>query len=116
MFNRMLAICSIISVAVLVAMLYFTTPAEIGPLGVLVFFVLLYVVFFGLAVGGVKIFYKLIRKRGRLERKDYIYGAIIAFGPIMMLLMQSFGSLNLLTTGLILLFVILGCFLVNKRV
>ena len=50
----------------------------------------------------------------QMGRKGYLYAAIIAFGPIMVLLVQSLGALSPFTVGVIALLVFLVCFLVSK--
>lgn len=111
--KHLIPVLSLTAVAVLLAMLNFTTPTGVGPLGVLVFFVAIYLLMFGIANLLVGIFMKLLgRNKGR---RRYLYSAILAFGPIMLLLAQSLGSISPLTVGLTLVFVILGCFLVAKR-
>ena len=96
-------------------MLNLTAPAEIGPLGVLVFFTMVYIVIFGLATGVIALMRRVTGSGSGMKRKDYLFAAIIAFGPIMLLLVQSFGSLSLWTVALVLIFVGLGCFLISKR-
>lgn len=113
MSKRLIPVLSLFAAVVLLVMLNFTTPTGIGPLGVLVFFTMFYVLMFGLAVGIVKIFAKLLGKP--MRRKEYLYGVVVAFGPIMLMLAQSLGSVSLLTIALTVLFVLLGCFLVSKR-
>ncbi len=111
--KHLIPVLSLTAVAVLLAMLNFTTPADVGPLGVLVFFIAIYLLMYGIACLIVGIFMKLLgRKKGR---RLYLYSAILAFGPIILLLAQSLGSISLLTIGLTLVFVVLGCFLVAKR-
>lgn len=111
--KHLIPVLSLIAAVILLVMLNFTTPAGIGPLGVLVFFTAVYVLVLGIAVALVKIFLKITGKK--IGRKSYLYGAVIAFGPIMLLLAQSLGSMSPLTVGLVAAFVFLGCFLVNKR-
>ena len=50
------------------------------------------------------------------KRKERYYAAMISFGPIMLLLVQSFGSLNIITGAGVVFFVALGCFVIKKRV
>lgn len=111
--KRLIPVLSLLAAVILLVMLNFTTPTGIGPLGVLVFFTTFYVLMFGLAVGIVRIFAKLMRKQ--MGRKEYLYVVVIAFGPIMLMLAQSLGSISLLTVALTVIFVLLGCFLVSKR-
>ncbi len=113
MLRRLIPVFSLLAAVILLVMLNFTSPTEIGPFGVLVFFTTFYVLVFGIAVGIVKIFAKLMGKQ--MGRKEYLYGVVIAFGPIMLMLAQSLGSISILTVALTVLFVLLGCFLVSKR-
>ena len=55
-------------------------------------------------------------KRTGLSNKDYLYSAVLAFGPIMLLMARSFGVINLWTISLIVIFLALAEFLVYKRV
>lgn len=111
--KHLIPVLSLIAAVILLTMLNFTTPAGIGPLGVLVFFTAVYVLMLGIAVALVKLFLKMTGKQ--VGKKSYMYGTMIAFGPIMLLLAQSLGSMSPLTVGLTVVFVLLGCFLVSKR-
>lgn len=115
MLNRLILLVSLVAVIILLAMMNLTTPTEIGPSGVLVFFLLIYVVMFGVCTGAVAVFRKMTRAKGKMGRKQYFYAAVMAFAPLMMLLIQSFGSVNLLTVALLAVFVAVGCFVINKR-
>ncbi len=114
--NRIVAIISIVGLAALSVMLMATSPTEIGPFGVLVFFTTLYATIFSLIAIAMRFFYRLALSRTNFRPKDYLYSAVLAFGPIMMLLARSFGAVNLWTTTLIVLFLALAEFLVAKRV
>ena len=112
--NRIISYITIVGLAVLVFMTLFTSPTEIGPFGVLLFFTTLYI--FGVISVAMRIFYKLAFNRPEFHRKDYLYAAVAAFGPIMLLMARSFGAINLWTISLIALFLFLAEFLVAKRV
>ena len=114
--NRIILTSSIIGLAVLLLMLIFTSPTEIGPLGVLLFFTTLYIVCFGIITMLTHWFIKLAFRKTTLRSKDYLYSAVLAFGPIMFLMARSFGAINLWTTSLIIIFLILAEFLVYKRI
>ena len=114
--NRIISIVSIIGLAVLTIMLAFTSPTEIGPFGVLLFFTTVYVVTFGIVTLLMQTFMRLAFKKDTFKSKDYLYAAVLAFGPIMFLMARSFGAINLWTTGLIFLFIFLAEFLVAKHV
>ena len=114
--NRVIVTTSIIGLAALIIMLVFTSPTEIGPIGVLLFFTTVYVVLFGVASFSIQTFKRLAFKKPNLRNKDYLYSAILAFAPIMFLIARSFGAINLWTSGLIIAFVLLAEFLVYKRI
>lgn len=113
MLRRLILVTSLLAAVLLLLMMNFTTPAGIGPLGVLLFFLMIYLVMFGVAFLLVAIFTKITGKR--IGKRTYLYAAVIAFGPIMLLLAQSLGTVSWLTVGLMAVFVLLACFLVNKR-
>ena len=114
MFNRLMLFLSIVSVIVILAMINLTTPTSVGPLGVLVFFTMIYVAIYGVINLIVVAFMKANGKKGG-ERKNHYYAAMISFGPIMLLLIQSFGSLSIITIMMTVVCVMLGCFVINKR-
>lgn len=111
--KHLISVLSLLSAVILLTMLNFTTPVGVGPLGVLVFFVAVYILMFGIAYTLVKMFTRM--SGHNLSRKSYLYSAVIAFGPIMLLLAQSLGSMNVVTVVLMVIFVILACFLISKR-
>ena len=103
--NRIISVISIVGLAALILMLVFTSPTEIGPFGVLLFFTTVYVVTFGIVTLLMQTFVRLAFKKDTFKNKDYLYAAVLAFGPIMFLMARSFGAINLWTTGLIFLFI-----------
>lgn len=115
MLNQLILLISLAAFIVLVAMINLTTPAEVGPLGVLVIFTAIYAVVLGVATAIIFLFRRTMGKKNGMRKKDYCYAAVMAFGPIMLILMQSFGSISFFTVLLVAVFVLLGCFLVNKR-
>lgn len=110
--KRLIPVLSLLAAIVLLLMLNFTTPASVGPLGVLAFFIACYVLVLGIVLIVVKIFMKLGGKQ--MGHKGYLYAAVIAFGPIMILLVQSLGSLSPVTVGMVVMVVLLVCFLISK--
>lgn len=110
--KHLIPVMSLFSAIILLLTMNFTTPAGVGPLGVLVFFTACYMLVLGISVALVKLFRKLMGKP--MGNKGYLYAAIIAFGPIMILLVQSLGSLTPLTIVLVVLLILLVCFLVSK--
>ena len=114
--KRVVMIVSIAGLAALIAILTLTTPTDTGPLGVLLFFTTLYLTIFGIITLVMQAFYKVALGKNTFRKKDYFSAAVIAFGPIMLLMARSFGAINLWTVSLIFIFVFLAEFLVIKRV
>ena len=114
--NRVIIGMTIIGLAALILMLQLTSPTEMGPSGVLLFFTTIYVTIFGIFTLLMQAFFRIALSRDQLRNKDYLYSAVLAFGPIMFLMARSFGAINLWTTTLILVFLTLAEFLVYKRV
>ena len=113
--NRIVSFIGIAGLAVLILMLEFTSPTEIGPFGVLLFFTTVYIIAFSIIAFLMQSFMHLAFKKEEFRSKDYLYSAVLAFAPIMFLMACSFGAINLWTTGLIGLFIFLAEFLVAKR-
>lgn len=114
--KRTIYVITGIGLAALFLMLNVSSPTEIGPFGVLLFFTTLYVAFFGIMTLLLQAFKRLAFKQESLKRKDYLYSAVLAFGPIMLLMARSFGAVNLWTGTLTIAFLALAEFLVYKRI
>lgn len=112
-----------VAIAVL---LQVTHPDMVGPVGVLAFFVLLYVA----VTSGVFLLLELGRKlllrfvqagKWRLycqeisDIKLYYYASVIALAPIILLGMQSVGGIRLMEGVLVVIFEILALVYVSKR-
>ena len=118
--DKAFVLMSLLALIFLVTVVNLTTPSEIGPLGVLVFFTLVYLTCLGVTVILSKGFLMLMQKtrRGRMQAnlgKSYYYGSVLAFVPMILIFMRSFGELNLLEVALAVLFAIVGCFYISKR-
>ncbi len=114
--NRVIYSISIVGLAALILMLNLLSPTEIGPLGVLLFFTTVFITFFGIIVFLFQTFIKLAFKRNKMHNKEYLYCAIFTFAPVMFLMARSFNSINLWTSSLITLFIILTEFFIYKKV
>ena len=111
--KRLIPGLTLLAAVILLVMLNFTTPAGIGPFGVLVFFTTFYVFVLGIVVFLVKMFVWMLGRK--MSRRDYLCAAIIAFVPVMLSLMRSVGALSRWTVGVMVICVALWCFLINKR-
>ncbi|MBR1874981.1 hypothetical protein IJ798_01195 [Candidatus Saccharibacteria bacterium] len=115
MLNRLILFISIIAAVILASMLFFTTPADLGPLGIFVFFVMVYLVMLGITTLVVSLFVKLVLKKKEMNWKDYADAGILAFWPVMVLVFISVGSANMLFSLIgATVFVFLSIFLIRK--
>jgi hypothetical protein len=96
--NRVFLFMSIVAAVILAAMLFFTTPAGLGPLGIFAFFVMTYVVVLGIMTVLIQIFVRFVYKRKKMNWKDYADAAILAFWPVMVLVFISLGASNLVVS------------------
>lgn len=102
-----------------------TRPFSIGPIGVLLFFILLYfsivcfvyILLFFLQQVAVRIvmgsWRTIIADTPAL--KMYYYASVLSLGPVMLLGIQSMGSVGILEAGLMLVFQVIALFYIYKR-
>jgi len=125
MWIKIAAISSFVSILVLVVVLNTTEPTNIGPVGVLAVFALIYIAFVGIFVLLIKalsyIFAKIPRLLGTKkyeqlsDKKIYYYGSVVASTPVLLIGMQSIDKLGIYDVALVLLFVSMACFYISKR-
>lgn len=127
MLQRTIAIISGLSLCLLIILLTTTTPATAGPFGVLVIFISAYLAFLGLVsfflYGGWRIAGRLARATGRKKpieplpfQRAYYFSTIIAAAPVMLLGLQSVGSVSIYEFILVVVFVVIGCVYVSRRI
>lgn len=116
-----------IILAILFLVLFYTDPASAGPVGILAVFVLIYMIFLViisyLILFTIKTTNKLRKHFGLKHTGDgpslynsFLYGSVIALGMIVLLGRNSLGSVGLFESILVITFVLIGCFFVNKQV
>lgn len=117
---------SIGALVVLMALLYTTTPATIGPLGLLLVFIMIYTLVlgvltffvFGLSRLGTRLSGVLSLSRPLQSltlKRAYYYCSVIALAPVMLLGMQSVGAIGIYEVVLVVLFTIIACVYIAKR-
>ena len=126
MVGKFIAASGLIAVVLLTIVLQITTPATIGPLGLLFVFIKLYVAslstltffIFGTSRVAERLAGSLtVRRplRSLTLQQAYYYGSVVALAPEMLLGMQSVGAVGVYETILVLLFAVLGCVYIAKR-
>ena len=125
--HTLIALTALASLCLLVFILDTTTPLTAGPLGILVVFVLAYVLsvmviayfIYWISILANRISSVLISRKPFeiLElRKSYYYSSVISAAPVMLIGLQSVGSVGFYEIFLVSLFVIIGCLYISKRV
>lgn len=122
MLEKVLAIAALIAFALLSAITQSTTPSTIHPFGILLVFILLYVLALGvltfLLYGIIHLLQQFVRSRAQKHaftfKRAYVYGLVLALAPIMMVGMASIGRLGAYEILLICTFEAVICFYVNR--
>ncbi len=123
---KILGAVTLLSLGVLGILLFQTNPSTITPLGILFVFLLFYtstlgVVTFFLYFGS-RILDRLVRPVSKIkirilsEREAYLFGSVLAIAPIILLAMQSVEAVGLVDAGLVILFELLACFYIWRRI
>lgn len=126
MLGRLVAIVSLVAVVSLFVLLHMTTPATIGPLGILIVFILMYASALGvltfLLYGGSKLLVKLSRSvtvRQPLEPlslgRAYYFSSAIALAPVILIGMESVGGVSFYELALVIIFVVIACVYIARR-
>lgn len=126
MLARILGILTGVSVVVVALITTSTLPSGIGPFGILVLFIAMYIATLGIVtfciLGLSRLTARLSRTAGLSKpvetlalKESYYYGTIIALGPVMLIGMQSVGGIGVYEFGLVLTFTVLGCVYVARK-
>ena len=126
MLQRVIALITIASLCLLSLMLVFTTPASAGPFGLLVIFVSAYLTCLGLIsfflYGASRILAQTttgFTLKKPIQpwpfRRAYYYSTILAAAPVMLIGLQSVGSVGVYELILVILFEVIGCLYITKR-
>lgn len=124
--GRAISISLVVSVVLLSVLLESTKPATIGPLGILVVFILMYISVLGaltfLLFGVSKIVGKVYSSVGVKKpvealtlRRSYYFSSVISLAPVMLIGMQSVGEVSIYDALLVGLFVLVSCVYISKR-
>lgn len=126
MFGRVIAISTLVSVFILAVLLMTTTPATIGPLGILIVFILMYMSALGvltfLLYNSSKVaarFSTVYTVRRPLQAmslsRAYYFSSVIALVPVMLIGMQSVGEVGFYEVVLLIVFTVVACIYLAKR-
>jgi hypothetical protein len=123
MLAKTLALSTLSAFVILSALLQSTTPSTIHPLGILVIFILLYVVALGVLTFCLYGCWSLVVKttaRTSLKhditlQRAYYFASVLALAPVMLIGIRSIGRTSVYDTVLVILFEIIACFYITRR-
>jgi hypothetical protein len=127
MLKKVIAIITIISAIILAVLLNATAPATAGPFGILALFICAYLFLLGLMTYVLAVVSRLIARLSIVFtvkrpiaalpfRRAYYFSTIVAAAPIMLIGLQSVGAVTIYEFLLVLLFVVIGCLYIAKRI
>ncbi len=126
MLGRILISATVIAFILLVAIFQVTIPGNIGPLGILSVFILLYTIALGLVtflIFGVSAFLRktinIFAAKKPMQpltlTHSYYFASVISLGPIMLLGIHSVGELGFYDVLLVIIFIVISLIYVAKR-
>ncbi len=127
MFIRLLSLAGLVSTGLLLFIMTTYEPSSVGALGILAVFFLGYVVILCSLTILLLIFVYLLRRiRSKVRilskiqqlsvKAIYYYSSVLALAPVIIISLRSVGEVSFYETSLILLFEILGCLYIAKRI
>lgn len=126
MLNRVIAASTVISIIILVIILNGTQPSAVGPLGILIVFILMYVSVLSVLTFFLYVVTRFISKiaahftvkkplRPLSIGRSYYFSSVVSLAPVMLIGMQSVGQVEIYDVLLIILFVVIACVYISKR-
>jgi len=127
MLQKTIAIITTISLCLLGLMLLTTTPATAGPFGLLAIFLAAYLASVGLIsffLYGISRVYAYAMASATLRkppqvlpfRRAYYFATVLAAGPVLLVGLQSVGTIGWYEILLVGLFLVIGCIYVSRRI
>ena len=127
MVKKILLLVTAVSLCLLFIILNITTPVSSGPIGVLLVFVFAYVSSVGLmtfllfTLSKVATYLSVVvvarKPLQRLSfRRSYYYSTIVGSAPVLVVALQSVGANGMYEYLLVLIFVVIGCLYISKRI
>lgn len=126
MLSRVVVMSIAVAIVTLAIVLHLSQPSTVGPLGILVVFILMYMSALGVVtfllygmskiIGGVFASFAVKKPiRPLTLGRSYYFSSVIALAPVMLMGMQSVAEVGVYDVLLILLFVVIGCVYISKR-
>lgn len=127
MLPKTVATISLVGFTVLMSLFALTTPATAGPFGLLMIFVSAYLTVLGLmsfflfganrAVVRVGKYFAVKKPLQKMTfKRSYYYSTVLAMAPLMLIGMQSIGSVGIYEFLLVVLFEVVACLYVSRTI
>ena len=127
MIKTLTVITTLVSLGLLIFLLNTTTPVTAGPFGILAIFVFAYLILFVIIAYFLHVMSILIARlsislisRRPFEpltlKRSFYYSSVISAAPIMIVGIQSVGTVGIYELLLITIFVSIGCLYISKKV
>ena len=127
MLKKIVAITTIVSVCLVAILLNVTIPTSVGPLGILTVFIFAYLSSLGVMT---YFLYATIGVTAHLSaaftvkrpfpalsfKRAYYFSTVLAAAPIMLIGLQSVGSIGIYEFLLVIIFTVIGCLYISKRI
>ncbi|MEO8691184.1 MAG: hypothetical protein ABI397_00190 [Candidatus Saccharimonas sp.] len=120
MLKKTLALSTLASFVVLLAFMQVTSPSTTHPIGLLFVFILLYMLALGVLTYilyvGSSLAVSLRFTRARLSlKRAYIYASVVALAPVILVCIQTIGTISLYEVILVIAFEVIACFYVARH-
>ena len=126
MFKKLLALTGLVSAGVLLLFINTTPPSRAGASGILLVFILIYIVITTITTYlllTISRLYIIIGKRTKRSyrhtqlsvNKAYQFASVLSLGVMMILGMRSVGAVGLYESALVAVFMLIGCIYVYRR-
>lgn len=99
----------------LILLLNLFNPIQIGPNGILVFFILVYLLIFLVVLSILRIAQSVFKKRQQSTQKLVYLAAVVSFAPVMLMALSSINQLQVLDVALVFVLEVLAIFYVSRR-
>jgi hypothetical protein len=123
MLAKTLAISTLTAFVILSALLQSTTPSTVHPFGILMIFVLLYVLALGVLTFCLYGCWQLVARltnrtgpeAGATLQRAYYFSSVLALAPVMLVGIRSIGRTGVYDTTLVIVFETIACFYIARR-
>lgn len=123
MLSRIVAITTLVAFVILSALMHTTSPSTIHPIGILLVFILFYLLALGMLAFFIFWAWNAVlgfKKKNRLEqsfpfREAYYYASVLALAPVLLVGMRSIGRGSMWDVLLVIIFEVVACFYITKR-